>query len=264
MTTTQFLSEAPLVPLSTTQWWISHVLLASLALLSLCYCIFVAFRRRQAFPLYILAGSQLVIFYEIFVDVLGRCQWADEWGFVSAMGRDLPLIANLVYMFYFPVAITAVNLSLERGFSVREWWRWAVLGIPLAILFELYPVNNGWWFYYGEGQPLTIMNYPIWWAFPACLATLGTGAVIFIVRRYVLRGNDWCTIVLFPCILIGLHMSMAFPAFITLPTSTELRFTVPAAAATITISLLVYGIIGTLLSRIVPLPGRIERTDLSQ
>lgn len=220
-----------------------------LATASLLFCAFVAVRQRKLYPLWLFVGGVLTEPYESLVNVLGRCLWAtqNEPLLLYAFGRNMPVFTTFTYMFYFPIAAVSVHLMMERGMTARTWRNLVIGSVLGAFLFELYPVNNGWWYYYGEAQPLMVANYPIWWAFCAPMAVLGAAIGTFFLRKYVVgERNSWTLMLAFPCLVAGLHMTSAFPVFIALSSSINLAVTTAAALLTIALALANFGLLGRL------------------
>ncbi|MEQ9450555.1 MAG: hypothetical protein RJQ07_03130 [Pseudomonadales bacterium] len=233
------LGEVGYYALSAAQSQIANLLLGGLAVISLAFCVFTAIRERRAYPLYCFVGGSLAVYYELLTDILGRCVWATKGEVVisSAFGRDLPLYANFVYMFYFPVAAVLIHQAIRKGVTTRQWFNWMLFGIPLAFVFELYPVSQRWWYYYGEGQPLSILGLPMWWSFAATMAVTCSSALsLVVVDRFMQGRHSWSIMLVMPLSVVGLHMFVSFPVVTALSSSTSLLVTTPAALITMALS----------------------------
>jgi hypothetical protein len=221
------------------------------AALSLVFCLVLAARQRRMLPLYIFVGSCLAVPVEMFVDVLGRCSWAtlDQPIIANLMGRNVPLLNLTNYMVYFPGAIVAIHAALEKGLTLRQWWKFASYGILLAWLFELYPVHAHWWYYYGEGQPLELLGLPLWWGPVAVLAVLGASGLTFVIRHRVLQDrHTWLLMPAIPLAVISTHMTASFPTFVALSSTDKTAITSSAALLTIAVALAMIHLIGTFVA----------------
>ena len=250
MTAVSGLWDVDYYALSATQSQVVNILFGALAFASLVFCVLTSIRERRSYPIYFFAGGTLAVYYEILTDILGRCVWATENEVVisSAFGRDLPLYANFLYMFYFPVAAVLIHRAIERGITPQQWFRWIAYGIPLAFVFELYPVSQRWWYYYGDGQPLSILGLPMWWSFAATMAVTCSTAITYLIVYRVLQGRHlWSIMLVMPLSVVGLHMFVSFPVVMALGSSTSLLVTTPAALITMALSLAVLWVVGRLV-----------------
>jgi hypothetical protein len=229
---------APVYGLSSGESLFVNVLFFGAALVSLLYCIRISVREKKMYPLYLFLGGTLAVYYEILTDSLGRCVWATEGEWViSALGRDIPLFAVATYMFYFPIAMVSINLALEKGMTFSAWMKAAFIAIPIAYVFELYPVNAKWWWYYGDGQPLAFMGLPAYWSFAAMNAVMGSAAIAFLMRKYVFKGkNEFLLVFVVPLSVVGLHMPAIYPVHMALSTTTNIIYTTIGAIVSILIS----------------------------
>ena len=246
-------ADAPIYSVSHTQSLVVNTIFGITAALALVFCIRTAIRERQLYPLFLFLGGTVAVYYEFLTDILGRCMWVTqgEPGIFAAFGRELPLFAITNYMTYFPVARVTIYGALNRGITYQQWWKWVSIGIPLAFVFELYPVHARWWFYYGDGQPLAILGLPLYWSFCAVMAVMCTSAASFlIVKHFVGERRSWVTIFTLPLGVVGFHMAVVFPVHTTISSTTNLAVTTIGALATIALALSMLALMGQIVIRV--------------
>ena len=245
-------ADAPIYAVSHTQSLVVNAIFGVTAALALVFCVRAAIRARQLYPLFLFLGGTIAVYYEFLTDILGRCMWVTqaEPGTFAAFGRELPLFAITNYMTYFPVACVTIYGALSRGITYQQWWKWVRIGIPLAFVFELYPVHAHWWFYYGEGQPLAILGLPLYWSFCAVMAVMCTTAASFlIVRHFVGERRSWVTIFTLPLGVVGFHMAVVFPVHATISSTNNLAVTTVGALVTIALTLSMLALMGQIVVR---------------
>jgi len=248
------IGDHPVVAISATEMTVVTVIFGLLALASLGFCVTVAVRRRQLWPVFLYIGGGVAVWYETLTDVLGRCVWAPpgDWpSVVDLYGRTLPLFANFTYLFYFPVVQVGVILLLERGLPFRKWLTYIAIAVSGAALFELYPVHRKWWWYFGDGQPVSILGYPVYWAFCAEAAVTGGAAIIYLLRRngYLPERRSWLMMLLPASLTPMIHMAIVWPAHTAISSSTDLWVTTPAALATIVLACIMIALIGHIATK---------------
>ena len=107
------------VPASVEHWAIA--LAAVAAACSLLFCVQRAVRDRSAVPLYLFAAGGLVVLMEPFCDVLGRATFPElgTLGWISTLGRHIPLYVGLIYMMYWAPAWILLGEWFEAGMRPR-------------------------------------------------------------------------------------------------------------------------------------------------
>jgi len=248
------IGDHPIVPISATEMTVVTVVFGVLALAALAFCATVAVKRRQMWPIYLYIGGGLAVWYETLTDVLGRCVWAPpgDWpSVVDLYGRALPLFANFLYLFYFPVVQVGIVLLLERGLAYRTWLKFLGIAVVAAALFELYPVSRKWWWYFGDGQPVSVLGYPAYWAFCAEAAVSGGAAIIYLLRRngYLTNRRSWLMMFLPASLTPMIHMAIVWPAHTAISNSTNLWATTPAALLTIVLACTMIALIGRIATK---------------
>jgi hypothetical protein len=235
-----------------TQTMIANGVFGVGAILSFLYCLITAIKQRQLYPLFVFAGACVAVPIEIFVDILGRCNWAtqDQPIIGTIMGREVPLLILINYMVYFPGAVVAVHNALDKGMTLRGWWTFAAISIPLAWIFELYPVHAKWWYYYGEGQPLALHGLPMWWGPAAMLAVMGAAALTFVIRRDILRSRHaWFLVFAIPLGVVSIHMTSSFPVLVALSSTENPLITNAAAIFSVAMAFAMLHLIGLFVTR---------------
>jgi hypothetical protein len=240
-------ATVPIYGLPEVESAIVNSVMGALAAASLVYCLVAAARERRTYPVYLFVGSALAVWYEVLTDVLGHVAWATqgEIVIVRALGRELPLYANFVYMFYFPVALVSLDRALGRGVTWERWRRWALAGIPLTLLFELYPIHRQWWVYYGDNQPLPVLGFPLYWAFVNSMSILCVAALNWLLRTRVLgERHAWLLMVSVPLSLVCIHMPVVFPVQMVLGSTESLEATTAASLLTMALALAMLVLVG--------------------
>jgi hypothetical protein len=244
--------DVPIFALPPGESLLANTALGVLAAASLLYCLQLAVRQRRLYPLYVFIGGSLGVCYEFLTDVLGHVAWATQSEIVVAriFGRELPLYAYFVYMLYFPAAILLVIRRLDQGMSLCRWWAWSIAGIPLTCLFELYPLHQRWWVYYGANQPLPIGGFPLYWAFVNSMTLMSMAALNhLLLKNFLGAKHTWVLVFSIPVSLICVHMPVVFPAQSALNSTWSLVVTIPASLATIALSLALLQLLGRLVAR---------------
>lgn len=253
MTTNGIGADAPIYAVSHAQSIAVNAVFGATATLALIFCIRAAVRERQLYPIFLFLGGTIAVYYEFLTDILGRCMWVTqgEPGTFAAFGRELPLFAITNYMTYFPVACVTIYRALNRGITYQQWWKWVRVGIPLAFIFELYPVHARWWFYYGDGQPLAILGLPLYWSFCAVMAVMCTSAASFLIVKYFVGvRRSWVTLFTLPLGVVGFHMSVVFPVHVAISSTTNMLVTSIGAVVSIALALSMLALMGQIVVRV--------------
>jgi hypothetical protein len=202
----------------------SELFFGCCAALALAYCVRVAQRERSLWPVFVYAGSALAIVYEPVADVGGHCVYATigQHTLFTELGRHIPVMCLFLYLTYFPFGVTFFVQRFDHGVTKAQLWRYYVIGVVIAACFEPLIANRHvgltWWFYYGH-QPLNFTGLPMWWWFVNPMCWFAPAAVIHLVRKRVLHGNERLAWVCVP--LVGLatfagHGSAALPMYLSI------------------------------------------------
>jgi len=223
----------------------SEVFFAFTAALALVYCVRVARRERSPWPLYTYVGAALAMVYEPLTDLLGHCIYATtgQHTLFTLLGRHMPVMVLFLYLTYFPFGITFFVQRFDRGVTKAQLWRYYVIGVVIAACFEPVIANKHfgltWWFYYGH-QPLDFTGLPMWWWFVNPLCWFAPSAVIHLVRKHVLKGDERKAWFCVPAVLLATfagHGSAALPMYLSISSnaSNAVEIVCTALAAGITI-----------------------------
>jgi hypothetical protein len=100
----------------------------------------VARRHHSLVPFAFLLGGAFTVGYEPIVDVLGMCYLPEnyQWTLFSALGRDMPVYAILVYCAFFGGFATVAWNHLQSGGPAQRLWR----NYIAAILINTFPVRD--------------------------------------------------------------------------------------------------------------------------
>jgi hypothetical protein len=111
-------------PLTRPSWELSsgHALVANLlfggvGLLALAYCIHLARKEHQRYPLFVFLGAGLCVFYEPINNVLGHCTYPEisQITWIETFGRRIPSYIGPVYFFYFSATILWIMGRIRAG-----------------------------------------------------------------------------------------------------------------------------------------------------
>lgn len=176
-------------------------------------------RRGRWTPLLVAIGTQIAAPYEALGDILLHVYYPeiDQVGYLTAFGRDLPVMIQLLYL---PLIIPFVILflgELRKGpLSARVWWAmW--LGLFLAI--DLMEMVVGWfgdaWIYYGD-QPLVIWDIPLWVGLTNTTFVMTVATTAYVLTVKLPRSWQWLII---PATAVALsvgHGAIATPMYFAL------------------------------------------------
>jgi len=120
-----------------------------------------------------------------------------------------------------------------------------------AFVFELYPVSQKWWWYYGDGQPLNVNGLAAYWSFCADAAVTCGAAIIYLLRRNGYLKDRFSFLMMFlPAVLTPmLHMAVVWPVHSALSSSTNLWITTPAALVTIVLACTMTVLVGHIATK---------------
>ena len=225
------------------------ILFGVFALCALAFCVTMAVRLKKAWPIFLFVGGGAACWYETLTDLLGRCVWAapGDWpSLVNLFGFEMPLFYNFLYFFYFPIVQVSLIVALQRGMSFRTWIKLDLALAAGAAVFELYPVSQKWWWYYGEGHPLTVLDYPLYWAACADAAVMGGAAVIYMLRRngFLPERYSFLMMALPACLTPMIHMAVVWPVHVAVSNSTNALLNTGPALVTVALAFTMSLLIG--------------------
>jgi hypothetical protein len=235
----------------------AELLFGGLALAALIYCIVVARREGKLWPVYVFAGSALLVTYEPFNNFLANCTYPtiEQHTFISYLDRDVPVYTWFIYMFYFSVAVPLLMKRFEAGVTMRQLWRYYAIAVVTCAAFEPLFISSKvgleWWQYFGSNQPLDFTGMPMWWWFANGMVVCVTAMIFHLLKTHVLT-KDRQTLLfvpLEPLILFAVHGSAAVPAYIAVKSSDGTTWTTVATLATIAISVLYMWLFGKATTR---------------
>jgi hypothetical protein len=216
----------PIIEISATASLIRYLLFGGVALATLVYCVVVARRQHKQWPLFVFAGSALLVVYEPFNNLLAQCAYPSA----GAGGHDamltwfhqhVPWAVWLIYIFYFSFAVPLLMQRLERGMTVRQFWGfWAVVAAVCWAFEPLFAHPKGlrWWYYYGPSQALAFTGMPLFWVVANSMVVVAMGVIFYLLKKYILT-RDIETILfvpLAPLILFGVHGSAGIPVCVAI------------------------------------------------
>jgi len=227
------------------------------ALLALAYCIRVARSERKAWPLYVFAGSTLLVFYEPINNFLGHCAYPTPSTdtMLTYLGQHVPVSTWFIYMFYFSVAVPLLMRRLEQGVTARQLASYYGIAVVLCAAFEplFANVHLGvrWWYYYGSNQPLDFTGLPMFWWFANAMVVLVMAMIFHLLRRHLFT-RDWHTLAfipLAPLVLIAIHGSAGVPYYIAITSTTGKLWTTVGTLGSIAISIFYMVLFGAAVVR---------------
>jgi hypothetical protein len=237
-------SDYPVFSISSGAQTASELLFGGAALLALLYCVRVARRRRELWPLCVFGGSALLVTYEPFNNLLAHCAYPTpgQHTAVSYLGQHVPVSTWFIYMFYFSVAVPFLMQRLEAGVTMRQFGRYYAFGVLFCAAFEplFANVHLGvrWWYYYGDNQALNFTGLPMFWWFANAMVVMATAVIFHLLRRHVLTSDrqSLLFVPLAPLILFGVHGSAGIPVFIATTSTSGKTWTTLATLGAIAIS----------------------------
>jgi hypothetical protein len=222
----------------------SELLFGGAALCALIYCAVLARRRRTGWPLYVFAGSTLLVTYEPINNLLGHCAYPTpgQHTILSYLGQHVPVSTSFIYMFYFSVAVPWVMQRVDQGVTARRLATYYSVAVLLCAAFEplFANVHLGvrWWDYYGSNQALDFTGLPMFWWFANAMVVLVMAMLFHLLRRHLFT-RDWhalAFIPLAPLILIGVHGSAGIPYYVAVTSTSGTLWTTVGTRGSIAIS----------------------------
>jgi hypothetical protein len=252
-------SDYPVFSISSGAQTASELLFGGAALLALLYCVRVARRRRERWPVCVFGGSMLLVTYEPFNNLLAHCAYPTpgQHTAVSYLGQHVPVSTWFIYMFYFSVAVPFLMQRLEAGVTMRQFGRYYAFGVLFCAAFEplFANVHLGvrWWYYYGDNQALNFTGLPMFWWFANAMVVMATAVIFHLLRRHVFTSDrqSLLFVPLAPLILFGVHGSAGIPVFIATTSTSGKTWTTLATLGAIAIS----GLYVWLMAKAVAVPA---------
>lgn len=238
------LSTVPVWGFSSGEQTVAELLFGGAALAALVYCILVARREGKRWPVYVFAGSALLVTYEPFNNFLGNCAYPTigQHTFISYLDRDVPVYTWFIYMFYFSVAVPFLMKRFEAGVTMRRLWRYYAVAVLLCAAFEPLFISSKvglhWWEYFGSNQPLDFTGLPMWWWFANAMVVCVTAMIFHLLKTHVFTSDRQTLLFvpLEPLVLFAVHGSAAAPVYIAVKSSGGTTWPAIATLATIAIS----------------------------
>ena len=201
-----------------------------------------AFFERRLWPVFLLLAACVAVVYEPIVNVLGLCTYPEigQLTWIDALGRRIPVYIGLVYVVYWSAPVLWLMNRIRAGINSRQWWAIYALFTIVVTLFELIPLQRGWWSYYGVQQPLLVAKFPAWWWVVNSAAIFGLATVFSLLRdRMLANGRTaWVIIPLLPMVLLAVHGGPGIPVFLSVGTTTDPLITNVAALVSIALALI--------------------------
>lgn len=224
----------------------AYLVFGAASLAALLYCIKLARRERQPWPLAVFGGSALLITYEPFNNFLAHCGYPtgpNQHEMLTWFGQHVPWMTWLIYMFYFSFAVPLLVQWLDRGMSAKTFLKFYACVVAACAAFE--PVfcnvnlNVRWWYYYGENQAFDFTGLPMFWWFANAMAVVGMGVTFHLLKKHVFTNNaqQWLFVPLAPLLLFALHASASAPVFTAIQSTDSELLSSLATLATVGISL---------------------------
>ncbi|HKT73850.1 MAG TPA: hypothetical protein VJQ47_13245 [Steroidobacteraceae bacterium] len=185
-----------------------------LAILSLTAAIWLSYRDRSLWRLYVFIGSGLCVLYEPLGDVLTAVAYPPgdgEMRLFATYGRTIPLWMLPNYFFFISAPLFLITRYLIVRFVSARTWILTFLGIALFMaLFEQPGIKSDAWRYYASNGPFAWNTYPVWVAFANAQSALVVATAVYLLRQFILRG--WLQIgiiFLLPMIFAASHVSVS-------------------------------------------------------
>lgn len=243
----------PVFSISSGEQTLSEVLFGGLAVLALIFCVRLALRERQIWPVCVFGGSMLLVTYEPFNNLLAHCAYPtvpDQNTAVSYLGQHVPVATWFIYMFYFSFAVPALMKRFEAGITMRQLGRYYATGVLTCAAFEplfAHPdVGIRWWYYYGDNQALDFTGMPMFWWFANAMVVVAMAAIFHLLRRHVFTAHRHAVVFipLAPLVLFGVHGSAGIPVFIATTSTDGTTWTTLATLGSIGLSFLYVWLFG--------------------
>lgn len=233
----------------------ANVIFGVLALLAIIYAIYVARRDKTVLPYFMVLAAMVTVPWEAMCNVMAHCVYPEvdqmaTW--VEVWGRKIPLYMGFCYIFYIVVPVLWLLKRMEQGISQSQWWKYYGIALVLVSTFEFVAVGHfGLWQYYGDNQPLKVLNFPMWWWFVNAQSLFVETSVLYLLRKngILTEQTSFLVIPLMPMLTWAVHGSAGLPMYITMPTTTSTTAPVIASVMAILLSFMNMWIFGRLVTR---------------
>ena len=224
----------------------AYLIFGAASLATLLYCVRVARRERQPWPLAVFGGSALLVTYEPFNNFLAHCAYPtgpNQHEMLTYFGQHVPWFIWLVYMFYFSFAVPLLVQWLDRGMTVKtfaKFYAWTVVACAaFEPLFCNVRVGLRWWYYYGDNQAFDFTGMPMFWWFANAMVVVAMGVVFHLLKKHVFTSNaqQLLFVPLAPLVLFAVHGSASAPVFVAIRSTDSELVSSLATLVTIGISL---------------------------
>ena len=231
---------------------VAHAIFLVMAVAGVAYCVQRARKERSVFPMFVLLGAGVTVFYEPINNILGHCTYPEisQITWIETLNRKIPTYVGLIYFFYLAPPILWLMDRIRAGLTARQWWKYYSIAVVICTLFEFLPIHYGWWKYYGDNQGgLKVLNFPMFWWFmnPMCLFAMAT--LFHFARKHLITDRlSPLLVVLWPMAVFSTHSSSAIPIYTALNTTSNNVVTTLASAFTISLCLMVVTLCGKLVT----------------
>lgn len=217
---------------------------------------------RSPLPLLVLVGGGLCMFMEPVVDILGLCWFWPQGQFelFEAFGRPIPSWMLPTYIFYVGGQALYTWQRLEKGETMAGLFKLYAIYMIVNVLLEEPPLLMGLYTYYGA-QPLKIGPFPAWWAFTNAAMPMVLGALIYALRPYL---TGWKALIAVPLMPMGdalTNGAIAWPTWIALNSTDDLRWTTAAALLSGVFGLIVIWVMGIAVATDSPARNRVRAAE---
>jgi hypothetical protein len=213
-----------------------------LAIVTSFACLWLSYRERNPWRLYVLLGACFCVLYEPLGDVLTAVAYPpgdDEMRLFATYGRNIPSWMLPNYIFFITAPLLLINRFLIVRFVSLRTWLIAFLGIALFMgIFEQPGIKADAWRYYASNGPLAINTYPLWVAFANAQAALLVATAVYLLRKLILpRTLQGAIALLLPLVFAGSHVSASLVPSVAQYSSAGRSLVNAAAATAVVVSL---------------------------
>lgn len=224
----------------------AYLIYGSVAVAALLYCIKIARREHQPWPLAIFIGSATMITYEPFNNFMAHLAYAtgpNQHQMLTWFGQHVPWMTWLVYIVYTSTTVPLLVHWLDRGMTVKKFLMFYAGVVAGCAAFEplFCNVHAGlhWWYYYGDNQPFDFTGLPMFWWFANATAMFGMGVIFHLLKKHVFttKAQQWLFVPLSPLLTFAIHGSASAPVFTAIHSTDSKLLGSLATLASIGISL---------------------------
>lgn len=203
-------------PYSKTHTIWAIVLLGGLGLIGFAIAIRDAVRNRDYLPLFIGLGTIMVIFPEVFVDIVGMVYYPTHSGDFAfkIFGRRMGWF--IVGGWFGAGAFAGMMLKALRAqlTAAQVWLLVLATGFSYSIFEEILVTSGGMYQYYGN-QPMWWHSLPLWWTPCNTIGCALLPAAFAYRYQHILRGwRAAVMVIVVPACVAGAYAFIAMPAWI--------------------------------------------------